>query len=299
LRTPNSLLIPVGYYLRAPSGALFHFKGYVVLQTAVFVDAGYLYAAGSTLLAGEKQPRLRVRLNVPPMLADLIACAHEIEPNARLLRVYWYDGLNRGGLLNPEQRAVAESANVKCRFGTINSSGEQKGVDSLIVTDLIELARGQAISDAVIVSGDEDIRVGVQVAQSFGIRVHLLGIKPCRGNQSPDLLAETDTWKEWTDQVVSKWLTIVPVDTAPEPIQPTGGDWEIDIVSRRLKDFNPAQAADIVAYLQENRNALPADFDGPLLGSARTLLKRDLMEDEKRSLRDRARNAIREIASKA
>jgi hypothetical protein len=30
----------------------------------------------------------------------------------------------------------------------VNSSGEQKGVDSLIVTDLIDLARNRGITDA-------------------------------------------------------------------------------------------------------------------------------------------------------
>ena len=65
---------------------------------------------------------------------------------------------------------------MKLRLGQLNSEGQQKGVDSLIVTDLIELARNKAISDAVVLTGDEDIRVGVQIAQSLGVRVHLLGI---------------------------------------------------------------------------------------------------------------------------
>jgi uncharacterized LabA/DUF88 family protein len=34
----------------------------------------------------------------------------------------------------------------------------------LIGTDLIELARNHAISDAVLLSGDEDLRIGVQIA---------------------------------------------------------------------------------------------------------------------------------------
>jgi uncharacterized LabA/DUF88 family protein len=53
---------------------------------------------------------------------------------------------------------------VKIRLGYINGAGQQKGVDSLIVTDLIELARNQAISDAYLVSGDGDLRVAVQIA---------------------------------------------------------------------------------------------------------------------------------------
>ena len=58
---------------------------------------------------------------------------------------------------------------------------------------MIALARNRAISDAVLVSGDEDLRVGVQQAQEFGVRVHLVGIKPGRGSQSLFLLQEADT----------------------------------------------------------------------------------------------------------
>jgi uncharacterized LabA/DUF88 family protein len=79
---------------------------------------------------------------------------------------------------------LAHLDNVKVRLGFVNSVGEQKGVDSLIVTDMIALARNRAVSDAVLVSGDEDLRVGVQQAQEFGVRVHLVGIKPSGGNQS-------------------------------------------------------------------------------------------------------------------
>ena len=86
--------------------------------------------------------------------------------------------------------------NVKLRLGQLNSAGQQKGVNSLIVTDLMELARNKAISDAVVVTGDEDIRIGVQIAQSHGVRVHLLGIGGAtnKGSQSLTLqTAEADT----------------------------------------------------------------------------------------------------------
>ena len=73
---------------------------------------------------------------------------------------------------------------MKLRLGIVNLAGQQKGVDSLIVTDLVELARNHAITDAILLSGDEDLRIGVQIAQSFGVRVHLIRIEPTRGSQS-------------------------------------------------------------------------------------------------------------------
>ena len=81
-------------------------------------------------------------------------------------------------------------------------------MDSLIVTDLIDLARNKAITDALVVAGDEDLRIGVQIAQTFGVQIHLLGIKPARGSQSLDLIQESDTHHEWDESVVSRFLTV-------------------------------------------------------------------------------------------
>lgn len=271
-----------------------------MFQIAVFVDAGYLYAQGSALLAGSKQPRQRVRLNVPAMLADLRTEARTVEPTARLLRIYWYDGLIRGGILTLDQRTVAESEDVKCRFGIVNSRGEQKGVDSLIVTDLIELARGQAISDAVIMSGDEDIRVEVQVAQSFGIRVHLLGIQPARGSQSPDLVAEADTLHEWAKNRVETWMTVVGGDpTFQSDAQPLlEGDeaWLTSAIAARAGVIEPKEARDLYDYAQANRNQLPPDFDRPSLATARNAIGRDLSPDERKVFRGRLLEALRQRA---
>ena len=58
--------------------------------------------------------------------------------------------------LTADQALLASLDDVKIRLGFINSVGEQKGVDSLIVTDLIELARQKAVCDAILLSGDED-----------------------------------------------------------------------------------------------------------------------------------------------
>lgn len=266
-----------------------------MLQIAILVDAGYLFAQGSALLAGAKVPRTQTRLNAPVVLSELSSLAKTIEPNARLLRIYWYDGLYRGSTESFDQRAIAESENVKCRFGTINSHGEQKGVDSLIVTDMIELARGQAISDALVVSGDEDIRVGVQVAQSFGIRVHLLGIQPSRGSQSPDLRAESDTLHEWSDTQVSSWLEIIKRGPKTEAA-PTHEAWMETAVQDALQPLSPEEAKKLVEFSDLNRNQLPQDFDRPALGRAGDRAGRKLDSEERKLFRIRLREGLRDHA---
>lgn len=122
-----------------------------------------------------------------------------------------YDGTSTGP--TAQHLTLGHLDNVK-GLGFVNSVGEQKGVDSLIVTDMIALARNRSITNAVLVSGDEDLRVGVQQAQEFGVRVHLVGIKSSRGSQSLFLLQEADTTHEWAEADVSAFLSCKPKPVA-------------------------------------------------------------------------------------
>ena len=261
-----------------------------MLQTAVFIDAGYLYAQGSVLLSGKRQRREDVRLNVAKMLESLRTLSSRKAPGGRLLRIYWYDALQRGGSLSQEQRLISESEDVKFRFGTINGAGEQKGVDSLIVTDMVDLARNRVISDALLLSGDEDIRIGVQLAQTYGVRVHLLGIKPARGSQSPDLIAESDTLCEWDDSVVSNWMSVSARDESspvlPIEIKPASFQQAVDVVvNERVSSISKGDIISVYQYLQANSNQLPGDFDRPSLARIRDVLGRDLDPKERRDFR--------------
>lgn len=270
-----------------------------MLQTAAFVDAGYVYAQGSVLLTNQKQPRASIRLDVEKTLKSVSKVAHEAGNGARLLRIYWYDGTPRGGRLSLEQAEIAKSENVKLRLGLVNSKGEQKGVDSLIVTDLIDLARNQAISDALIVSGDEDIRVGVQVAQTFGVRVHLLGIKPALGSQSPDLIQEADTHREWDREVVGDWLTInsksapaieqLPKGAIPELAERKSGqpfDTVLEIeISAQIGRLGREELERIHKNACET-GMVPPELDRPMLARIRNSLGRDLSPQERKTYRN-------------
>ena len=200
------------------------------MRVAVFVDAGYVYAQGSALITGSetKKPRKFVSIDGKPIVEKLTKLAISISGKKELLRIYWYDGAPATGR-SPEQIELAQIDNVTLRLGQLNSAGQQKGVDSLIVTDLMELARNDAISDAVVVTGDEDIRIGVQIAQSHGVRVHLLGIGAAtdKGSQSLSLQDEADTVTEWAKSDVESFMRYFgePVPAVPkakvEKVQPT------------------------------------------------------------------------------
>jgi hypothetical protein len=99
-----------------------------VNRVAVFVDAGYVFAQGSVLLAGKKLPRSETTLDHAAAIGLLVAFGERVA-SAPLLRVYWYDGTSSGP--TAQHLTLAHLDNVKVRLGFVNSVGEQKGVDSL------------------------------------------------------------------------------------------------------------------------------------------------------------------------
>jgi hypothetical protein len=181
------------------------------------------------------------------------------------------------------------------------------------VTDLIELARLGAICDAVLLSGDEDVRIGVQIAQNYGVRVHLLGIAPSRGSQSKALLQEADTTSEWDAATVSKFLSVrsVPAPSLATPTAVTkppagahpptsGGTPSVPAEAARLqavvKDFadNLAEGdlKSLLSYWATQRGVPPA-FDGRLLAKSRAAIGRDLDMDERRFARVQFTDAVK------
>ena len=103
-------------------------------RTAVFVDAGYVFAQGSVLIAGTKLPRSETRLDQEKAVAYLETLSGRLS-GLPLLRIYWYDGTDSGP--SPFHTTLGFRAHVKVRLGIVNAYGQQKGVDSLIVSDLI------------------------------------------------------------------------------------------------------------------------------------------------------------------
>ena len=253
-------------------------------RVAVFVDAGYLYAAGSIAIHGSNLPREMVTLNLPEAVGKLTLMAGERTNGKSLLRVYWYDGALPKGL-SLEQQKLADADDVKLRLGIVTFGGQQKGVDSLIITDLVELARNHAISDAVLLSGDEDVRIGVQIAQSFGVRVHLVGIVPSRGNQSRALMQESDTRTEWSVSDIGDIMTVktgyaVARDTEDDAlgVAPETASALDEATADLIAALTPGQIR-LIADLARN-DFIPKEYDVRLLhiGSERTGARLSLSE---------------------
>jgi uncharacterized LabA/DUF88 family protein len=163
----------------------------LLTRYAIMVDVGYIYAAAGELLFSAASRR-EYRVDADKLIHSLIRHA-DLHVPGELLRVYWYDAA-RDRVPTIDQRVIAQMPWVKLRLGNLNARGQQKGVDAQIRADMEALARHRAITDAILVAGDEDMVPAVEAAQAFGVRVHLWGVEPPYGtNQAERLVWESDT----------------------------------------------------------------------------------------------------------
>ncbi|BDE05865.1 hypothetical protein WPS_11410 [Vulcanimicrobium alpinum] len=261
------------------------------MNVAVFVDAVYLYALACAARYGTNHPRIRLSLNVEAVVRELKREVAALDGGgARLIRIYWYDGAPLAGR-TAEQARVAATSDVKLRLGTVNAYGEQKGVDALIVHDLSELARNRAIDAAILVSGDEDILVGVQTAQAFGVRLHLLGIDVHR-TQSEKLRFEADVCHEWAEGVVAPWIALTTERAAAPPA--TGE--QIAEIAATLAPAIEERLPTIVETWDRVRR-LPPDVNLRLMKALNTALGRTIEPHERIPLREQFVDALRALAA--
>ncbi|WP_433499132.1 NYN domain-containing protein [Sphaerimonospora sp. CA-214678] len=141
-------------------------------RCALFVDAGYLLADGAMAVHGTRH-REAVAWDYPGLLKLLTGLSRE-RTGLPLLRCYWYEATVEGRR-TPEHDVLADIPGLKLRLARIRP-GRREGVDAQAHRDLMTLARNNAICDAVVVSGDEDLAQVVSDAQDLGIRVTVMQI---------------------------------------------------------------------------------------------------------------------------
>lgn len=246
-------------------------------QVAVFVDAGYFWVQAAEVACGKKAPRRQLKIDYEALRHELTSTLEEQFPNRPLLRVYWYDGPLPNGSKGSQHLAIEELDDFKLRLGTRNGKGNQKGVDGLIIADLIALAQSKAISAAVILSGDADLTPGVTAAQNLGIRVHLLSMGSKKAT-SPYLRAEVDCKIQWESNTVKRFVSLANVSEFPCQAGKSKDESIFIQLARQVKAEFPDTAT--------HNGQIPRNVDGKLLWLARQHFDRALTESEKRTLRN-------------
>ena len=227
-------------------------------RVAVFVDASYLFMEGARALSGRKLARSDVVLDHVAAVGHLGRFARD-RSGMPLLRIYWYDATaNRP---TRSQVVLAEQADVKLRLGRVDAGGRQKGVDALMASDLVTLARNRAMSDCVVLSGDDDLRLAVSEIQELGVRVHLVGIRPAERTQSRLLRHEADSTSEWGADVLRVFMRCRPRGGRIGATRMTKGV-DLSLPMGRQRDSGPGAAANPIHAMarQVARQVLIREF---------------------------------------
>jgi hypothetical protein len=141
-------------------------------RCALFVDAGYVLAEGALAVHGTRN-RDSVSWDYAGLLKLLGGLSRD-RTGLPLLRCYWYDTASDGGRA-AEHDTLADVPGVKLRLSKLRPN-RKEGVEAEIRRDLSALARNRAVSDAVVVSAEEDLGPVIAEIQDLGIRVVLLHV---------------------------------------------------------------------------------------------------------------------------
>lgn len=247
-------------------------------KVAIFVDAGYLFSGGSFSVFDSHKKRSEVSIKIQDLVNHLKNyCTENI--SSPFLRIYWYDGALPTGL-SIEQQKVSQIPGILFRKGYINEKNEQKGIDTHIVAELLELSYKGIIDEAIIIACDSDLAIGVEYAQKLGVKVSLMTVSNIGISQ--DLKNQVDT------------ITEIPVDILKnlfylhnnDDLQKDVSVLYHDIVDNYLNNLNEETKEEFVTHIV-NCNSLPPLCDRELLKIAAGYLKRQLTTSEKHILRDK------------
>lgn len=200
-------------------------------RCAVFVDAGYVLGDGALAIYGTRN-RDSVSWDYPSLLKMLGGLARD-RTGLAVLRCYWYDA-TVDGRRTEEHEALADLPSLKLRLAKIRP-GRREHVEGEIHRDLVALARHQAISDAVIVSAEEDLAPVITEAQELGVRVTLVQITGQSG------AGTTRPLRQECDDVI---------DVSSASLRPL-----VDLVTRREQ---PASSDELPLYADSRANGAAA-----------------------------------------
>jgi hypothetical protein len=266
------------------------------------VDAGYLLRQCVEIASGGKAvSRSQLRITNPSALIALLVergGAVLGVTQRELLRVYWYDGVQASGR-TPQQESILRLPDVQLRAGTVNSAGQQKGVDALIIIDLFELALNRAVSEMVVVAGDADLVAGIESAQRRGIRVALLGIEDLScgvsHRQSSELTTRVDRVTRIGREDISPLVAYQPAVTRQHSVV---GDTDV-VASKGAVPRSTAVDTAVTAFLTEvppdavllgpDQTRIHPKWDRLLLHHVRVALRTGLLSAQDKS---RARETV-------
>ncbi|HEX8006864.1 MAG TPA: NYN domain-containing protein [Trebonia sp.] len=229
-------------------------------RSALFVDAGYVLADGAMAVHGTRR-RESVTWNYEGLLQLLSSLATE-RSGLPLLRCYWYEATVEGRR-TADHDALADLPGVKLRLAKMRP-GRREGVESEIHRDLTTLARNRAVSDAMVVSAEEDLTQVIADVQDLGMRVTLLHIA-VDGNWtiSRTLRQACDDVAEISSAHLRPYVELIPGAEPPHPDEQDGAP----LITLRPQQVNGHMAPYMpaAASAENGHQAPPAIYTAPVV----------------------------------
>jgi NYN domain len=231
-------------------------------RCALFVDASYVLADGAMAVHGTRRGE-SVSWDYEGLLELLSGLARE-RTQLPLLRCYWYEA-TVDGRRTAEQDAVADLPGIKLRVAKIRP-GRREGVETEIHRDLTTLARNNAISDALVLSAEEDLAQVIADVQDLGMRVTLVHIA-VDGNWtiSRALRQESDDIMEISGEQLRPYVELI---AGAEPAHADEPD-EAEPVSGRTLANGHSSVAGVGSYQQlpagTGNHAPPSIYTAPVV----------------------------------
>ena len=198
-------------------------------RCALFVDASYVLADGAMAVHGTRRGE-SVSWDYEGLVQLLSGLARD-RTGLPVLRCYWYEA-TVDGRRTAEQDAIADIPGIKLRVAKIRP-GRREGVETEIHRDLTTLARNNAISEALVISAEEDLAQVIADVQDLGMRVTLVHLA-VDGNWtiSRALRQESDDIIEIGGEQLRPYVELIvgaepapaaEADDDPTPISPSAG----------------------------------------------------------------------------
>ena len=179
-----------------------------------------------------------------------------------MLRCYWYEA-TVDGRRTAEQDALADMPGIKLRVAKIRP-GRREGVETEIHRDLTTLARNNAISDALVVSAEEDLAQVIADVQDLGLRVTLVHIA-VDGNWtiSRALRQESDDIIEIGGEHLRPYVELI---AGAEPVHADEQDDTEPVAARPMANgHSTAAAASYQPMPAAANHAPPAIYTAPVV----------------------------------
>src|SRR3954447_2439479 len=177
-----------------------------------------------------------------------------------VLRCYWYEA-TVDGRRTAEQDTLADVPGIKLRVAKIRP-GRREGVETEIHRDLTTLARNNAISDALVISAEEDLAQVIADVQDLGMRVTLVHIA-VDGNWtiSRSLRQESDDIIEISGDHLRPYVELIA------GAEPAHADEDVEQASRPMS--NGHSTAAVASYQpmpsSSGNHAPPAIYTAPVV----------------------------------